>query len=59
MGTYFFFGALITIHPVVNVSRIRRYVGQVEGQRTEQPTPVIIEGEEKWEVEKILNKQWI
>ena len=25
----------IKIHPVVNVSRMRRYVGQVEGQRKE------------------------
>ena len=49
----------IRIHPVVNISRIHRYVGQVEGQRREQPAPVIIEGEEKWEVEKILNKQQI
>jgi len=49
----------IRIHPVVNVSRIHRYIGQVEGQRREQPTPVIIEGEEEWEVEKILNKQQI
>jgi len=46
----------IKIHLVVNISRIHRYVGQVEGQRREQPTPVIIEREEKWEVEKILNK---
>jgi len=46
----------IKIHPVVNISRIHRYVGQVEGQRREQPTPVIIEGEEEWKVEKILNK---
>ena len=37
----------IKIHPVVNVSRIRRYVGQVEGQRKEQPAPVIIKGEEE------------
>jgi len=37
----------VKIHPVVNVSRIRRYVGQVEGQRREQPAPVIIEGEEE------------
>jgi len=44
---------------VVNVSRIQRYVGQVEGQRKEQPAPVIIEEEEEWEVERILNKQWI
>jgi len=33
-------------------------VGQVEGQRKEQPAPVIIE-EEEWEVERILNKQKI
>ena len=46
----------IKIHSVVNVSRIQRYVEQVEGQRKEQPAPVIIEGEEEWEVERILNK---
>jgi len=37
----------VRIHPVVNVSRIHRYVGQVEGQKKEQPAPVIIEGEEE------------
>jgi len=37
----------VKIHPVVNISRVRRYVGQVEGQRKEQPAPVIIEGEEE------------
>jgi len=37
----------VKIHPVVNVSRIRRYIGQVEGQRKEQLAPVIIEGEEE------------
>jgi len=47
----------IRIHPVVNVSRIRQYIGQVKGQRKEQPAPVIIEGEEEWKVERILNKQ--
>jgi len=47
----------VKIHPVVNVSRIRRYVGQVEGQKREQPLPVIIEGKEEWEVERILNKR--
>jgi len=47
----------VKIHPVVNVSRVRRYVGQVEGQRKEQPAPVIIKGEEEWEVERILNKR--
>jgi len=37
----------VKIHPVVNVSRIHRYVGQVEGQKKKQPLPVIIEGEEE------------
>jgi len=46
----------IKIHLVVNVSRIQKYVGQVEGQKKEQPAPVIIEGEEEWKVERILNK---
>jgi len=49
----------VKIHPVVNVSKIQCYVGQVEGQRKEQLAPVIIEGEEEWEVERILNKQEI
>jgi len=49
----------VKIHPVVNVSRVRQYVGQVEGKRKEQPAPVIIEGEEEWEVERILNKRWV
>jgi len=47
----------VRIHLVVNISRICRYIGQVEGQREEQSVPVIIEKEEKWKVEKILNKQ--
>jgi len=47
----------VKIHPVVNVSRVRQYVGQVEGQRKEQPAPVIIEEEEEQEVERILNKR--
>jgi len=37
----------VKIHPIVNVSRVRQYIGQVEGQRKEQPAPVIIEGEEE------------
>ena len=49
----------IKIHSVVNVSRIQRYVGQVEGQRKEQPAPVVIEEEEEWKVKRILNKQRI
>jgi len=47
----------IKIHPVVNVSRVRLYKPQVEGQKKTLPKPVIIEGEEEFEVEKILNKR--
>ena len=49
----------IKIHSVVNVSRIQRYIGQVEEQRKEQPVPVVIKKEEEWKVERILNKQQI
>ena len=49
----------IKIYPVVNVSRICKYIGQVEGQKREQPALVIIEEEEEWEVERILNKRQI
>ena len=51
--------AIIKTHSVVNVSRIQQYVGQVEGQKKEQSTPVVNEREEKWKVKKILNKQQI
>ena len=37
----------VRIHPVVNISRIYRYIEQVEGQKKEQPASVIIRGEEK------------
>jgi len=47
----------VKIHSVVNVSRVRQYKLQVEGQRKETPQPVVIEGEEEWEVEKIMNKR--
>ena len=49
----------IRIHPVVNVSRIHKYIGQVEEQKKEQLVSVITEREEKWEVKRILNKQQI
>ena len=38
----------VKIYPVVNISRIHRYVGQVERQKKEQLAPVIIEGEEEY-----------
>ena len=47
----------IKIHPVVNVSRVRKYKLQVEGQKKKMPQLVVIEGEEEWEVEKIMNKR--
>ena len=47
----------IKIHSVVNVSKVRLYKPQVEGQKKTLPKPVIIEGEKEFEVEKILNKR--
>jgi len=49
----------VKIHLVVNVSQIKQYIDQVDGQRKETPQPVVIEREEEWEVEKILNKRRI
>jgi len=49
----------VKIHLVVNVSRVQRYTEQVEEQRKEMPQPVVIEEEEEWEVEKIINKRRI
>ena len=47
----------VKIHLVVNINRLRRYIGQVKGQKKEMPQLVVIEGEEEWEVEKIINKR--
>jgi len=49
----------IRIHPVVNVSRVRLYKPQVEGQKKTPSKLVIIEGKEEFEVEKILNKRMV
>ena len=49
----------IKIHPVVNVSRVQLYKLQVEGQKKILPKLVIIEREEEFEVEKILNKRTV
>jgi len=49
----------IRIYPVVNISRVQLYKSQVERQKKILPKPVIIEGEEKFEVKKILNKRTI
>ena len=39
--------SIVRIHPVVNVSRIYRYIGQMEEQKKKQPAPVIIRGKEE------------
>jgi len=39
--------SIVKIHLVVNVSRIQRYIGQVEEQRKEQLALVIIKGEKE------------
>ena len=49
----------VHIHPVVNVSKLQMYKSQVKGQKAMKPAPVIVEGEEEFEVEKILNKRKI
>jgi len=49
----------IKIHPVVNASRVQLYKPQVEEQKRMPLKPVIIEGEEEFEVEKILNKRMV
>jgi len=47
----------VKIHRVININRVQRYKSQVKGQKKEAPQPVVIEGEEEWEVEKIMNKR--
>jgi len=49
----------VKIHPVVNVSRVQRYTSQMEGQKKEILQPVVIKGEEKWKVKKIMNKRQV
>ena len=49
----------IKIYPIVNISWVYLYKPQVEGQQKVLPKPVIIEGEEEFKVEKILNKRYI
>ena len=46
----------IKIHPVVNVSWVVRYWELVRGQRVEELKLVEVDGEEEWEVKKMLNK---
>ena len=45
---------IMKIHLVVNISWVVRYRELVKGQKVEKL--VEVDGEEKWEVEKILNR---
>ena len=49
--------ASMRIHLVVNVSQIVQYKKQVRGQKKEEAKPIEVNGEEEWEVERILNKR--
>jgi len=49
----------IKIHPVVNISRVWLYKPQVKGQKKIPPKLLIIEGQEEFKVEKIINKRMI
>ena len=43
------------IHPVFHVSNLKRYIRSAEFTREEQPPPpILVEGEEEYEVEAIL-----
>ena len=46
----------IKVHSVVNISRVQLYKPQTKRQKKTFLKPVIIKGEKKFEVEKILNK---
>jgi len=48
---------IVKIHPIVNVSRIKRYKEQVPGQKKQLALLVIIEGEKEYKVEKVMNKK--
>jgi len=48
---------MVRIHPVVNISQIKRYKEQVPGQKEQLALLVIIEREKEYKVEKIMNKR--
>ena len=47
----------IKIYPVVNISRVQLYKPQIKGQSAVPLQSVVIDREEEYEVEKILNKR--
>jgi len=49
----------IKIYPVLNISRVWFYKPQVEEQKKIPPKLLIIEGQEEFKIEKIINKRMI
>jgi len=49
--------SIVKIHLVVNISRVYKYKDQVEGQRKKWLSLVVIDRDEEYKVEKILNKR--
>jgi hypothetical protein len=45
------------IHPVVNVSRIKKYVKQVHWQEAVAPPPVVVHGEEEYVVDEVVDSR--
>ena len=51
--------ATLKIHPVFHVDRLSRYQGnEVNGQRPPPPEPVMVDGEEEYEVDRILDSRY-
>ena len=51
--------ATLKIHPVFHVDRLSRYEGnEVNGQRPPPPEPVMVDGEEEYKVDRILDSRY-
>ena len=48
------------IHPVVNVSRVKPYHDQLEGQPSHRPGPVNVteDRDNEWEVDRIIDSRY-
>jgi hypothetical protein len=50
----------MAIHPVFHVTLLEPYKEDpIPGRSHSPPQPIIVEGQEEWEVEKILDSRWI